>query len=187
VRLAQLGLGTRELHPGWIVVMMGGIVLPTGGIALGQGELSRAAFLAGALAGLLLVVPLFRAAPLQERLRPTWFILLAPFSLLYVHGAALFHQPAFDLLFYAAIPVLGALLAYARTIHRWGFGPTWWSITFPLDAFALAAARYARENGGAGWRALAGFAIVLATLAVATLIIRSVAEFARRRADARVQ
>jgi tellurite resistance protein TehA-like permease len=132
-------------------------------------------------------VPLVLAAPLNERLRPTWFILLAPPSLLYIHGAALFRHPAFDGFFYVAVAVLAALLFYARSIHRWGFGPVWWSITFPLDAFALAAARYARDNGGDGWRALAGFAIVLATLAVALLVVRSLMGLARRQADARIQ
>src|SRR5687768_2028927 len=63
-RLAQLGLRTRELHPAWIVVCMGGIVLPAGGIALGHREAAQWAFCVGAVAGLLLVVPLLRAAPL---------------------------------------------------------------------------------------------------------------------------
>lgn len=183
-RLAQLGFRTRELHPGWIVVCMGGIVLPTGGIALGYREAAQWAFCVGAAAGLLLVVPLLRAAPLPERIRPTWFILLAPPSLLYLNGSALFNEALFEAFFFLAIAVLAALLFYARSLHRWGFGPAWWSITFPLDAFALAATRYARDHGGP-WKALAGFAVVLATLAVAWMVLRTIIEVVRERADAR--
>ena len=185
--LAKLGLGTRALHPAWIVVCMGGIVLPSGGLALGYGEAARWAFCVGALAGLLLIAPLFRAAPLPEPLRPTWFILVAPPSLLYLNGSALFHEPWLDVMFYVAVAVFAAVLAYGRSLHRWGFGPAWWSITFPLDAFALAATRYARDHPGGPWKALAGLAVGLATLAVTWMVLRTIIGVARRNADARVQ
>lgn len=183
-RLAQLGLRTRELHPGWIVVCMGGIVLPAGGIALGYRDAAQWAFWIGAAAGLLLVAPLLRAAPLPGPIRPTWFIVLAPPSLLYLNGSALFNEALFEAFFFVAIAVLAALLFYARSLHRWGFGPAWWSITFPLDAFALAATRYARDHGGP-WKVLAGFAVVLATLAVAWMVLRTLIGAVRKNAGTR--
>lgn len=185
VRISQLGFDTRELHPGWIVVMMGGIVLPAGGIALGHAEIAQGVFALAAVAGLLIAVPLAIAAPLPPRLWPTWFILLAPPALLYLHGAALFRKPFFDVFFYAAVATAIVLLGYAALRLRGAeFGPAWWSVTFPLDAFALAATRYARDEGGPPSRALAGFALALATLAVLFMVLKTVAGLARRKADA---
>ncbi|HYD56569.1 MAG TPA: hypothetical protein VEB41_06655 [Burkholderiales bacterium] len=186
-RIARLGLATPQLHPAWIVVLMGGIVLPTGGLALGYGDMARVTFCAGAIAGLLLVVPLASRPPLPEPLRPTWFILVAPPSLLYLNGSALFGPALFEPLFYVAVAVVAGVLFQARTLHRVGFGPVWWSITFPLDAFAFAAARFARAHPEPVWRIVAGLGIVLATLAVILVLGRSMIAFARRPAHARVQ
>lgn len=183
VRLAQLGLGTRALTPSWIVLFLGGIVLPAGGVPLGHVEISRGVFCIAVLAGLLLVVPLARRPPLPGPARPGWFILLAPPALIAVHGQALFHHPAFASALYVAIAVLAALLVYARGLWRWPVNESVWSITFPLDAFALAAARQALLEQSAPWRAVAGFALVLATLAVVFSLYRTIV----RRSDARVQ
>lgn len=186
-RIARLGFTTRALHPAWIVLLMGGIVLPTGGLALGHAAAAKASFVAGALAGFALVVPLGVRPALPEALRPTWFILIAPPALLYVNGSALFGAQHFEAFFYLTLAVVAAVLFHARTLHRVGFGPVWWSITFPLDAFALAAARFARAHPEPVWRAVAGFAIVLATLALIVVLARTIIGLARRPAHARVQ
>jgi tellurite resistance protein TehA-like permease len=182
VRLAQLGLRTRALTPSWIVLLVGGIVLPTGGIHLGHEEICRWVFCIALLAGLLLVVPLATRPPLPPALRPGWFILLAPPALIAVHGQALFH-PAFAYALYVAIAVLAALLFYARGLWRWPVNESVWSLTFPLDAFALAASRQALREQSEGWRAVAACALVLATLAVVFSLYRTIV----RRSDARVQ
>jgi tellurite resistance protein TehA-like permease len=183
VRLAQLGLGTRALTPSWIVLLVGGIVLPAGGIPLGHEALCRWVFCIALLAGLLLVVPLATRPPLPPPLRPGWFILLAPPALVAVHGQALFQHPAFSYALYVAIAVLAALLYFARGIWRWPVNESVWSLTFPLDAFALAASRQALREQSEAWRAVAACALVLAALAVVFSLYRTIV----RRSDARVQ
>ena len=59
-----------------------------------------------------------------------------------------------------------ALLAYARGFARWGFAASWWAFTFPLDALAYAAARYAQDHPEPLWRGLAGATLLLATFFV---------------------
>ena len=181
--LFRLGLGTTRLTPAWIVLLVGGIVSPAAGIPLGQAAVAKWLFCIALLAGLLLVVPLATRPPLPAALRPGWFILLAPPTLAAVHGQALFQHPAFGYALYVAIAVLAALLFYARGLWGWPVNESVWSLTFPLDAFALAASRQALLEQSAAWRAVAAFALVLATLAVVFSLYRTIV----RRSDARVQ
>ncbi|MBV8033416.1 MAG: hypothetical protein JO035_18055, partial [Betaproteobacteria bacterium] len=96
-----------KLNAGWLILMVGGIVVPGPGIALGHGEASRFFFGFSACAALVLVPLLFAraalAAPLPEALRPSWFILLVPPSLIYANGLALFRLEALEALYPAAL------------------------------------------------------------------------------------
>ncbi|MGE5638639.1 MAG: hypothetical protein ACM30H_00965 [Clostridia bacterium] len=172
------GVELAKLNAGWLILIVGGIVTPGPGIALGHGEASRFFFGFSACAATVLVPLLFAraalAAPLPEPLRPTWFILLVPPSLIYANGAALFGLQAFDALYYASLVVFLALVFYGLRFLRWPFGPAWWAFTFPLDALAYAAARYSQTHPGQGpWRAIAGALLLLATLAVAGVLLRN--------------
>jgi tellurite resistance protein len=169
-----------QVNPGWLILFVGGIVVPSSGIALGHPEVSRILFAISAVAAPLVVGLLaYRAVtqpPLPAPLRPSWFILLVPPSLIYAQGVALFREfDALDNLYYVALALLVALLVYAGNIARWPFGPAWWSFTFPLDAFAYAAARYAQSHDAPLWKGVAGLALLLATLFVAYVLLRSLA------------
>jgi tellurite resistance protein len=166
--------------------MVGGIVLPGPGLALGHAEASRFAFGISAVATPLLMALLFYRAvlgpPLPEVLRPSWFILLVPPSLIYANGLALYPEMVFLQNFFFFGVLLGvALLLYARAFWRWRFGPPWWAFTFPLDALAYAAARHAQDHPGAVWRAVAAATLALATAFVALVLWRTVRSAASRR------
>jgi tellurite resistance protein len=168
----------EKLNTGWLILVVGGIVVPGPGIGLGHADAARFFFGASACGALVLLPLLFAraalAAPLPEALRPSWFILLVPPSLIYANGLALFPESRFlEALYPAALLLLLALLVYARGFWRWPFGPAWWAFTFPLDALAYAATRYAQEHPGGPWKALAGAAVLLATFVVAMVLARS--------------
>jgi tellurite resistance protein len=153
-------------------------VLPGPGLALGHVEASRFIFGVSAIgAALLMPLLLYRALaapPLPEVLRPSWFILLVPPALVYANGIALYQDFVFvENIFYFGLVLAAALLVYARSFWRWRFGPPWWSFTFPLDALAYAAARYAQDHPGALWSAVAAVSLALATLFVATVLWRT--------------
>ena len=167
-----------RLNAGWLIILVGGIVLPGPGIALGHEEASRFVFGVSSAGAALLVPLLFYRAlagpPLAEALRPSWFILLVPPSLIYANGIALYPEARFlELLYPFALVLAVALLAYARGLARWPFGAPWWAFTFPLDALAYAAVRYAQDHPTAPWRAIAGLAVALATLFVALVLVRT--------------
>ena len=129
---------------------------------------------------------LYRAAvapALPEILRPTWFILLVPPSLIYANGLALFPGLiVLENLFYFGLALAAALLIYARGMARWPFGPAWWAFTFPLDALAYAAARYAQDHPQPLWRAVCAATLLLATAFVLTVLWRTLRSAASRRA-----
>jgi tellurite resistance protein len=183
--LATRRLELAQVNPGWLILFVGGIVVPGSGVTLGHIEASRIFFGISALAApFILALLAWRAAarsPLPTPLRPSWFILLVPPSLIYAHGVFLFQDwVVLENLYYLALALLAALLVYARGLWRWPFGPAWWSFTFPLDAFAYAAARYAQAHPGMLWKGVAGFAIVLATLFVSIVLARTILPSRRR-------
>lgn len=176
------GIAAEQVNAGWLIIMVGGIVVPGPGIALGHTEASHFLFgVSATVAPLLMAVLFYRAmvaAPLPEPLRPTWFILLVPPSLIYANGIALF--PGFaplENLYYLALVLAAALLIYARRLFRWPFGPAWWAFTFPLDALAYAASRYALDHPAPLWQALAGITLVLAAVFVTLVLVRSLYRF----------
>jgi len=177
----------KNIYPIQLVLFVGGIVFPGSGIALGHYEATRVVFVISSLAAVPLYVALLaravRGPALPEPLRPTWFILLVPPSLIGAHGVALFPEAAvLAWLYLGALAVLAGLFWYARTLARWPFSPAWWSLTFPLDALAYAGTRYAQQNAGAPWRGLAAFLMLLATLVVAFVLARTLRSAASRAA-----
>jgi tellurite resistance protein len=186
-RLLLGGMPLERINAGWLIIIVGGIVLPGPGIGLGLAEASRFFFGVSAAAAPVLTALLFYravvAAPLPEALRPTWFILLVPPSLIYANGVALF--PAFtalENLYFLGLVLGAALLVYAARLARWPFGPAWWAFTFPLDALAYAAARYAQDHPAPLWRALCAVTLLLAALFVVAVLARTLRSAASRAA-----
>jgi tellurite resistance protein len=93
VRWLSGGIELAQINAGWLILFVGGIVLPGPGIALGHDEAARFTFGVSASAAPLLMALLFYRAvtgpPLAPALRPSWFILLVPPSLIYANGVAL--------------------------------------------------------------------------------------------------
>ena len=178
LRLLSGGIELAQINAGWLILFVGGIVLPGPGISLGHDEAARFCFgVSASIAPLLMATLLYRAITgpaLSAALRPTWFILLVPPSLIYANGVALYPDAALlELLFPFALVLAAALLAYARRLAQWPFGAPWWAFTFPLDALAYAAVRYAQEHASPLWKSVAGVTFALATIAVAGVLIRT--------------
>jgi tellurite resistance protein len=186
VRLLSGGIELGQVNPGWLIILVGGIVLPGPGISLGLVEASRFSFgVSASVAPILMALLFYRVIvgpALPDALRPGWFILLVPPSLIYANGLALFPEAVFlENLFYFALALGVALLVVSRRLLRWPFGPPWWAFTFPLDALAYAAARYAQEHPEPLWRGVCAATLVLATLFVLLVLLRTLRSAASRR------
>jgi tellurite resistance protein len=181
------GIELAQVNAGWLIIMVGGIVLPGPGIALGHAEAARFMFgISAAAAPILMALLFYRAVlgpPLPEALRPSWFILLVPPSLIYANGVALYQEAFFlENLYFFSLVLAAALLLYAARFWRWPVGAPWWAFTFPLDALAYAAARYAQDHPSPTWRAVAGATLLLATLFVVLVLWRTLRSAASRPA-----
>jgi tellurite resistance protein len=178
VRWLSGGIELAQVNAGWLILMVGGIVLPGPGLALGHAEAARFTFGVSASAAPVLMALLFYRAvtgpPLVPALRPSWFILLVPPSLIYANGVALYPDAGFlEVLYPFALVLAMGLLIYSRQLARWPFGPPWWAFTFPLDALAYAAVRYAQDHPSELWKSIAGVALALATLVVTVVLVRT--------------
>jgi tellurite resistance protein len=186
-RLLAGGIEVAQLNAGWLILLLGGIVVPGPGISVGEAEAARFAYGVSAPIGPVLVaLLLYRAAfapPLAAALRPSWFILLVPPTLIYGNGSALYPSMAFlENLYFLALVLAVALLFYARSSPGWAFGAPWWAFTFPLDALAYAAARYAQDHPSPLAQAATAATLLAATLAVVIVLWRTLRSAAWRRA-----
>ena len=74
-----------------------------------------------------------------------------------------------------------ALLFVSRGFARWPFGPAWWAFTFPLDALAYSAARYAQDHPSPLWRGVCAATLLLAMAAVLIVLLRTLRNAASQR------
>lgn len=181
------GIELAQVNAGWLIIMVGGIVAPGPGIALGHADASRFIFgISATAAGILMPLLFFRAmagAALPDRLRPSWFILLVPPSLIYANGIALYpRSELLELLFYFGLALAAALLIGWRRFLASPFSPAWWAFTFPLDALAYAAAHHASDHPGGWWKAACAVTLVLAAAFVLACLWQSLRSVASRRA-----
>jgi tellurite resistance protein len=185
-RLLAGGIELAKVNASWLILFVGGIVVPGPALVLGHEGLARFCFgVSASLTPFVTCLVLLRAViaqPLPEALRPTWFILLVPPALVYANGIALFRELAFlENLYFLGLVLAAALLLYARGLSRWPFGVPWWAITFPLDALAYAAARFAGSHPSPLWTWLCAVTLALAMLAVALVLVRSALALAVRQ------
>jgi tellurite resistance protein len=185
-RLLSGGIALGEINAGWLILFVGGIVLPGPGISLGLAAPAHFSFgISATIAPILMSILFYRAIagpPFPDGFRPTWLILLVPPSLIYANGVALYSQLVFlEPLYFFALALAAALLVVSRGFARWPFGPPWWAFTFPLDALAYAATRYAQDHPAPLWRALCAATLLLATFSVALVLVRTLRSAASRR------
>ena len=169
--------------PAWIVPVVGLLDVPLALPALDLPPL-HGVMLASLAIGLFFAVPLFTLIfsrlvfepPMPDALQPTLLILVAPFavgmsSYVVTTGAVdLFAE----LLFMLTLFVLAVLLNRMRYLLACcPFRVSWWAVSFPLAASAIAALRFAAAQPSVITDAIALVLLALATLAIAGLLART--------------
>ena len=185
-RLLSGGIEPGQINAGWLILFVGGIVLPGPALSLGLAAPAHFSFgISASVAPILMSILFYRAIAgpvFPEGFRPTWLILLVPPSLIYANGMALYPGAVFpEILYPFALILAAALFYYGRRVTRWAFGPGWWAFTFPLDALAYAAARYAQDHPAMLWQGVAAVALAAATLSVLILLWQTLRNAASRR------
>jgi tellurite resistance protein len=171
------GLAWPSVTPALIVPVVGHVLAPLAGVALGHADWSAAQFGIGLAFWLptlgLLMVRLVVAGPLPERLLPTVFIVVAPPAAAGLSALELGAPPIIRwMLWGVAIFALLWAGTAARRIAALPFGLTHWALSFPLAATAGLTLRLAPGSGPMGLLGLALLALaslVITALSLATL------------------
>lgn len=171
------GLAWPSVTPALIVPVVGHVLAPMAGVALGHPEWSAAQFGIGLAFWLptlaLLMARLVVAGPLPERLLPTVFIVVAPPAAAGLSVLELGAPPALGwMLWGVAVFALLWALSAARRIAALPFGLTHWALSFPLAATAGLTLRLAPASGPMallGTALLAVASLVIVALSLATL------------------
>ena len=175
--------------PAWIIPVVGMLDVPLGLPALGLPQMHG--FMVFALAvGLFFAVPLFTMIlsrllfepPMPDALKPSLLILVAPFAVGYsTYTLTTGQNDIFaQALFMLTLFILAVLLGQLRNLPRCcPFRVSWWAVSFPLAASAIAALRFAAADKSALAHAIAMALLALATLVIAGLFLRTLVGLAK--------
>jgi tellurite resistance protein len=175
--------------PAWVIPVVGLLDVPLALPSLGLPPMHGVMVL-GLAVGLFFALPLFTLIfsrllfepPMPDALQPTLLILVAPFAVGFSTYVAttgqvdLFAQSLYVLTLFMLAVLLGRLRHLPRCCP---FRVSWWAVSFPLAASAIAALRFAAAEPGFVTDAIALALLALATLTIAGLLVRTLAGAAR--------
>ncbi len=169
--------------PAWIIPVVGLLDVPLALPSLGLPPMHGVMVL-GLAVGLFFAVPLFTLIlsrlvfepPMPDALQPSLLILVAPFAVGFSTYVAttgqvdLFAQSLYMLTLFMLAVLLNRLRSLA---HCCPFRVSWWAVSFPLAASAIAALRFTLAEPGVVTDVIALALLGLATLTIAGLLLRT--------------
>lgn len=171
----------KHANPAWFIPVVGNLFVPIVGGRFASPELGWFFFSVGIVFWVVLMtIVVYRVVfhdPVPLRLQPTLFILLAPPAVGFVSYSAL--VPELDgfgrLLYYTALFFALLLGCNALRFVRGGFFISAWAYSFPLAAVTIASFVMAQRSGNGFFLALAGVFLVVVTLVVSLLVVKTLA------------
>lgn len=170
----------RHSNPAWFIPVVGNIVAPLGAATYGYLEIGWFFFSVGVVFWLVLFPIILNRIifhdQLAARFMPTLVILVAPPSVSFLSYVGL-HDGQIDgfarILFFVALFTAMLIGTLSNLLVRVPFALSWWAYTFPSAALALASVRYHAAVGGPVSLVLAYVLMVLATIIVFMVLVRT--------------
>ena len=168
------------LSPAWFIPAVANVIVPLGGVHLGQTEIAWYFFSVGIVFWVILLTLVFNRLifhdPLPGKLRPTLVILIAPPSVTFLGWAELnggqidaFAHVLINIgLFFAAV-----VAVQVPALLRLPFAMSFWALSFPLAALSTATFRHAALGGADVFHAVGLVALILLILTVLALGVRT--------------
>ncbi|MDP1900641.1 MAG: SLAC1 anion channel family protein [Rubrivivax sp.] len=181
------GIEMIHVNPAWFIPVVGNILVPIVGVRLFPAEVSWFFFSIGlVLWPVLLTIVLNRLffhAPLPPRLTPTLFILVAPPAVACIAYVALTDRvdAMAHVLYSAALFFTLLLSTSAARFLRTPFFLSAWAYSFPLAAMTIASLMMLHRVGGSGYAWIAIGLLVVLTLVIALLLVRTAVAMARHQ------
>ncbi|GKY88031.1 SLAC1 anion channel family protein [Sinisalibacter aestuarii] len=175
-----------HLTPAWFIPAVGNVIVPVAGAEMGYIETSWAFFAVGMMFwGVLLTLVMNRLIfhdPIPGRLFPTMVILIAPPSVAFVAYVKMTGGVVDGfarVLIYAGWFFAALVIAELPKLARLPFALSWWALSFPLAALAIASFLFGRIEHSA-FHQNVGLVVLLILFAVVLgLIFRTVKAIAR--------
>lgn len=168
-------------NPAWFIPVVGNIIVPILGVEVVHREISWFFFSIGLSFWLLLfTIIVYRIIfhhQLAEKFIPTLFILIAPPAIGFVSYLKLAgHFDTFArILLYLAFFLFLLLASMFRYFFRVRFFVSWWAYTFPLCALTIAMITAFTHSGYAAYAWIATFMLIVSSLAVLLVLIKTIA------------
>jgi tellurite resistance protein len=188
-RLLNGNAAPASVAPAWLIAGVGSLdIVVTGGNLPGPWarEINLLAAAMGGVSALVFFVLIFsrlvHQAPMADAMRPSKMILMAPFAVGFIAYVNLMQtvDRFAALLFYFGL-FLFVIIGWRLVRKPPPFSLSWWAIGFPMAALSIAALKYAGAVGGLGLEVLAVTLLILLSLVIVALAIRSLCAMAEAR------
>ena len=176
----------QHMNPAWFIPAVGNVLVPVAGIPLGYTDISWFFFSIGMLFWIVLMTIVFYRAifhdPIEARLLPTLFILIAPPAVGFIAYTRLVPEldPFARVLYYSALFLPLLLLSQAGRFLRLPFFLTWWAYSFPLAAISIASLAMFERTATDAYRWIGLGLVGLLTAIVAVLLTKTAVAVWRR-------
>ena len=168
-----------QLTPAWFIPAVGNVIVPLAGAKLGYTEISWLFFSGGLIFWLVLLTLVMNRLmfhdPLPGRMVPTLMILIAPPAVAFTAWLRLSGEVGPFGHFLLSVAYVFALLVatQAPKFRTMPFALSWWALSFPLAALAIASFGYAEVASSAPHRIIGAGLLALLLAVVAGLILRT--------------
>ncbi len=168
-----------HLNPAWFIPAVGNVIVPLAGAQMGYLEISYLFFSAGLIFWLILLTLVFNRLvfhdPMPTRLQPTLVIMIAPPAVASVAWLRMTGQmDAFSHILMSLGFVFGVLVAVQLPrILRLPFALSFWALSFPLAALAIASLQHAEVTETTGYLWVGGALVIGLTVLIAGLFGRT--------------
>jgi tellurite resistance protein len=168
-----------QMSPAWFIPAVGNVIVPIAGARFGYMEISWLFFSGGLVFWVVLLTLVVNRLmfhdPLPGRMVPTLMILVAPPAVAFTAWLRLTGEPGLFGHFLLSAAYVFALVVTTQVgkFRRMPFALSWWALSFPIAALAIASFGYAHAAASAPHRLIGAALLALLVAVVAGLIART--------------
>lgn len=170
----------QHINPAWFIPAVGNVLVPVAGVTLGFEEISWFFFSIGMLFwGILMTIIFYRIlfhTPIDARLLPTLFILIAPpavgfIAYMKLNGGELDSFARF--LYFSGLFLTLLLFSQFNRFAKLQFALSWWAYSFPTAAITIASFIMYEQLGKTYYLWLGTGLLAILNILVALLLVRT--------------
>lgn len=170
---------TGMMTPAWFIPAVGSVIVPLAGSPFGYTEVSWLFFSGGLMFWVVLLTLVMNRLmfhdPMPGKMVPTLMILVAPPAVAFTAWLRLEGEVgAFGHFLLSAAYVFALIVStQASKLRKLPFALSWWALSFPIAALAIASFGYAHAAGSTAHRYIGAGLLALLIAVVALLISRT--------------